>query len=63
MLFAIPLINLFLFIILDYKNIKFKHLIDVIAIYLWTSWKFANIEDIIRICNPTVRAIASVCAK
>ena len=33
-LFTIQLINLFLFIILDDKNIKFKHLIDVITIYL-----------------------------
>ena len=37
MLFTIQLINLFLFINLDDKNIKFKHLIDVITIYLWTS--------------------------
>ena len=34
MLFTIPCINLFLYIILDYKNLKFKHLIDDITIDL-----------------------------
>ena len=48
-------INLFLCIILDPKNLKFKHLINNITINFWFSWNFANIEDIIRIYNPTGR--------
>ena len=34
MLFTISSINLFLYIILNYKNLKFKYLIDDIAINL-----------------------------
>ena len=41
-------------IILDYKNPKFKYLIDDIIIDLWSSWNFANVEDIRRKCNPMV---------
>ena len=29
-------------------------MIDDIAIVLWSSWKFANMEDIRRKCNPIV---------
>ena len=37
----------FIYIILDYKNLKFKHLIDDdIIIYFWSSGNFTNIEDI-----------------
>ena len=32
-LFTIQLVNFFLYIILDYKNLKFKHLIDNISIH------------------------------
>ena len=41
----------FLYIILDYKNSKFKYLIDDIAIDLWSSWNFVNMKDIRRKCN------------
>ena len=48
-------IEYFLFIILDYKNSKFKHLVDdtyiYIAINLWSYWNFVSIEDIKRKCN------------
>ena len=54
MLFTIRSINLFLYIILDYKNSKFKHWIDNIVIYLWFYWYFEAIEDIKRKCNLTV---------
>ena len=55
MLFTIRSIKLFLCIILDHKNLKFKHLIDDIAINIWYSWNFASMEDIIRTYNPTIR--------
>ena len=45
----------FLCIILNYKNLKFKYLIDNIYIYLWSSWNFASIEDIIITSNLAVR--------
>ena len=51
MLFTIQPIDLFLCIILDYKNSKFKYLIDDIAINLWSSWNFVSMEDIRRKCN------------
>ena len=41
---------IFLCIILGYKNLKFKDLIDDIAINLWFSWNFVNMEDIKRKC-------------
>ena len=42
-------------IILDYKNSKFKYLIDDIAIDLWSSWNFASMKDIRKNkCNPIV---------
>ena len=44
----------FLCIILDYKNSKFKHLIDNIVIDLWFYWYFEKIEDIRRKYNLTV---------
>ena len=37
--------NYILCIILDYKNLKFKHLIDDIALDIWFSWNFASMED------------------
>ena len=46
MSFTIQSINLFLCIILDYKNMKFRHLIDHIASDLWFSRNFASIEDV-----------------
>ena len=46
---------IFLYIILDYKNMKFKHLINVIVIDLWTSWKFACMADELIIYNLIVR--------
>ena len=52
MLFIIQSINLFLFIILEYKNLKFKHLINNITIDRWSSRNFANMENIRRKCNP-----------
>ena len=52
MLFIIWFINLNFYVILDYKNSKFKNLIDDIAIDLWSYWNFANMKDIRRKCNP-----------
>ena len=54
MLFIIWFINLNFYVILDYKNLKFKDLIDDIAINLWSFWNFANMKDIRRKFNPTV---------
>ena len=54
MLFTIWFINLNFCVILDYKNSKFKDLIDDIIIDLWSLWNFANMEDIRRKCNPIV---------
>ena len=54
MLFIIWFINLNFYVILDYKNSKFKNLIDDITIDLWSYWKFANMKDIRRKCNPMV---------
>ena len=46
MLFIIWFINLNFYVILDYKNSKFKDLIDDITIDLWSFWNFANMEGI-----------------
>ena len=54
MLYIIWSINLNFYVILDYKNSKFKDLINDITIDLWPSWNFANMEDIRRKCNPMV---------
>ena len=51
MLFTISSINLFLYIILNYKNLKFKYLIDDIVIDLRFSRNFVNMQDIRRKCN------------
>ena len=53
MLFTIQPIDLFLCIILDYKNSKFKYLIDDLTINLWSNWNFASM-NIGRKCNPIV---------
>ena len=42
MLFTIQLVNLFFMIILNYKNLKFKHLIDDIVIDFDIFKNFAN---------------------
>ena len=42
---------IFLCIIWDYKNMKFKHLIDDIVIDLWLSRNFASMNDIGKKCN------------
>ena len=39
---------------LDYKNLKFKYLIDDITIDLWYLKNSVNIKDIRRYCNSTV---------
>ena len=52
MLFTIWFINLNFYVILDYKNSKFKNLIDNIPIDIWSFLNFANMEDISRKCNP-----------
>ena len=52
--YSIHKIIIFLCIILDYKNSKFKYLIDDITIVLWSYWKFTSIEDIRRMCNSMV---------
>ena len=54
MLFTIWHITYFSFIILDYKNLKFKHLIDNVVINFWSFIIFASIEDIRRRCNLIV---------
>ena len=41
-------------IILDYKNLKFKYLFDIIDIDFWSSKNFMNIEDMRRKYNPNV---------
>ena len=48
LLFIIRFINLFLYIIKGYKNLKFKYLIDNITINIWYSWNFVSMEDIIK---------------
>ena len=57
MLFTIWFINLNYYVILDYKNSKFKDLIDDIAINLWYFWNLENMEDIRRKCNPMVNLL------
>ena len=45
--------------ILDYKKLKFKYLIDDIAIDLRSFENFANNKDIRRKCNSTVDSLKS----
>ena len=40
---------------MDKKNLKFKHLIDDIAMDLLSSWNCSSTKDIIRIWNPMVK--------
>ena len=54
MLFIIWSINLNFCVILDYKNSKFKDLIDDIVIDIWFFLKIANMKDIKRKCNSIV---------
>ena len=54
MLFTIWHITYFSFIILDYKNLKFKHLIDIVVINFRFFIIFASIEDIKRRYNLIV---------
>ena len=54
MLFTIWFIDLNFYVILDYKNSKFKDLIDNIAIDLWSFWNFANMKNLRRKYNPMV---------
>ena len=54
MLFIILFINLFLCMILSCKNLKFKHLINNIAINYIFYENFASMEDIKRKCNLMV---------
>ena len=54
MIFITRSISLFLCIILYYKNLKFKHLIDDIVIDLWSFENFACMEDTSRKFNPMV---------
>ena len=48
MIFTIQVVNLFLCIILDHKNLKFKYLIDNIIIDSLSFLNFASLENIIR---------------
>ena len=57
MLFTLWFISLKFYVILDYKNSKFKDLIDDIAINLWYFWNLENMEDIRRKCNPMVNLL------
>ena len=54
MLFIIWFIKLNFYVILDYRNSKFKDLIDDISIALWYFWNFINMEDIKRKYNLIV---------
>ena len=54
MLFTIWFIDLNFYVILDYKNSKFKDLIDNIAIDLWSFWNFENMKNLRRKYNPMV---------
>ena len=54
MFFTIRSIKKKFFIILDYKNSKFKYLIDDITINIWFYWYLVNIEDIRRKRDPIV---------
>ena len=51
MLFIIRFLIYFLCIILDYKNLKFKYLINNISIDFCSSENFASMKDIRRKCN------------
>ena len=53
-LFIIWSINLNFYVILEYKNSKFKDLIDDKTIDFLFSWNFASIEDIRKKYNPIV---------
>ena len=53
-LFFIWSINLNFYVILDYKNSKFKDLIDDITIDFWSSWNFASMKNIRRKYNLMV---------
>ena len=44
----------FLCIIVNYKKLKFKHLIDDIVINNWSFENFGNMEDIRRKYNPMI---------
>ena len=46
------LLTYFLCIILDYKNLKFKYLIDDLVIDLCFFEKFSSMKDITTECNP-----------
>ena len=52
MLFIIWSINLFLCIILAYKNLKFEHLLNAIIIDFLFSRDFARMKNIIKKCYP-----------
>ena len=54
MLFTIWFINLNFYVILDYKNSKFKDLIDDIIIDIWYFWIFVSTEYIRKKCNSMV---------
>ena len=45
-------IYIYIYIILDYKNLKFKHLIDDITINVSSFGNLTSIKDIRRKCNP-----------
>ena len=53
-LFTIQPINLFLLQHFGPQNLKFKYMINNIAIDLWSLWKFEIMEDIRRKCNLIV---------
>ena len=54
-LFNIRSINIFLYIILYHRNLKFYQLFDDIAINFWPSWNYGGMNDIIKTFNPIVR--------
>ena len=54
MLFIIWFINLNFYVILEYKNSKFKDLIDDITINFLFLWNFGNVEDIRKKYSPIV---------
>ena len=53
-LFIIWSVNLNFYVILEYKNSKFKDLIDDKTIDFLFSWNFASIEDMRKKYNPIV---------
>ena len=54
MLFTIEFINWFFITILDYKNYKFKHLINDITLDLWFFGNFVIMKNIRKKCNIMV---------